>query len=219
MAQATPSTGVCPGPRRGGGESSPFCGAKGGRGAQRRRGFIRPKHRRTCSQPPPSLSLQRRGPTINPPLCKGRLRGVLQRMPADAQAIQSPHANLPPHRELPQGTRRHHPIRRFRQRIKHPRSIPNCLSEYCSNHRENLKLIPELAAQGGIPDGTVKDSLRMARGYWEAKDTHDDLDTEIQPNSTAATHATTSSSKTPKPPFYSKTVKRPCGSTCANPPT
>ena len=30
------------------------------------------------------------------------------------------------------------------------------------------------------PDGTVKDSLRMARGYWEAKDTHDDLDTEIQ---------------------------------------
>ena len=61
MAQATPSTGVCPGPRRGGGESSPFCGAKGGRGAQRRRGFIRPKHRRTCSQSPPSLSLQRRG--------------------------------------------------------------------------------------------------------------------------------------------------------------
>ena len=24
------------------------------------------------------------------------------------------------------------------------------------------------------PDGTVKDSLRMARGYWEAKDSHDD---------------------------------------------
>ena len=61
MAQATPSTGVCPGPRRGGGESSPFCGAKGGRGAQRRRGFIRPNHRRTRPQPPPSLSPQRRG--------------------------------------------------------------------------------------------------------------------------------------------------------------
>ena len=30
------------------------------------------------------------------------------------------------------------------------------------------------------PDGTVKDSLRMARGYWEAKDSHDDLDAEIQ---------------------------------------
>ena len=40
--------------------------------------------------------------------------------------------------------------------------------------------MPELSAAGGIPDGTVKDSLRMARGYWEAKDTHDDLDAEIQ---------------------------------------
>ena len=57
-------------------------------------------------------------------------------------------------------------------------AFQDCLSEYCSIHRENLKLIPELAAAGGIPNGTVKDSLRMARGYWEAKDTHDDLDTE-----------------------------------------
>ena len=60
------------------------------------------------------------------------------------------------------------------------KAFQDCLSEYCSIHRENLKLIPELATAGGIPDGTVKDSLRMARGYWEAKDTHDDLDTEIQ---------------------------------------
>ena len=29
------------------------------------------------------------------------------------------------------------------------------------------------------PDGTVKDSLRMTRGCWEAKDSHDDLDVEI----------------------------------------
>ena len=56
----------------------------------------------------------------------------------------------------------------------------DCLSEYCSNHREKLILIPELASRGGVPDGTVKDTLRMARGYWEAKDTHDDLDAEIQ---------------------------------------
>ena len=26
----------------------------------------------------------------------------------------------------------------------------------------------------------MKDSLRMARGYWEAKDSHDDLDAEIR---------------------------------------
>ena len=59
-------------------------------------------------------------------------------------------------------------------------AFQNCLSQYCSDHRENLKLISELAGPGGIPDGTVKDTLRMARGYWEAKDTHDDLDAEIQ---------------------------------------
>ena len=59
-------------------------------------------------------------------------------------------------------------------------AFQNCLSQYCANHRENLKLISELAGPGGIPDGTVKDTLRMARGYWEAKDTHDDLDAEIQ---------------------------------------
>ena len=38
-------------------------------------------------------------------------------------------------------------------------------------------LIPELkTSPGNKPDGTVKDSLRMARGYWEAKDSHDDLE-------------------------------------------
>ena len=57
----------------------------------------------------------------------------------------------------------------------------NCLASYCQDHREKLVLVEELAAQGGIyPDGTVKDSLRMNRGYWEAKDTHDDLDAEIK---------------------------------------
>ena len=56
-----------------------------------------------------------------------------------------------------------------------------CLAAYCHDHRERLMLVDELAARGGIrPDGTVKDSLRMARGYWEAKDTHDNLDAEIQ---------------------------------------
>ena len=42
--------------------------------------------------------------------------------------------------------------------------------------------MPELATarRAIIPDGTVNDSLRLPRGYWEAKDTHDDLDAEIQ---------------------------------------
>ena len=60
-------------------------------------------------------------------------------------------------------------------------AFQNCLSAYCHDHRERLGLVPELAtARGVIPDGTVNDSLRLPRGYWEAKDTHDDLDAEIQ---------------------------------------
>ena len=67
------------------------------------------------------------------------------------------------------------------------RAFAVCLDSYCRDHREKLALVDELDAGGGSrvagtgirPDGTVKDSLRMARGYWEAKDTHDDLDAEI----------------------------------------
>ncbi len=63
------------------------------------------------------------------------------------------------------------------------RAFAVCLDSYCRDHREKLALVDELDAGGSTrnrPDGTVKDSLRMARGYWEAKDTHDDLDAEIQ---------------------------------------
>ena len=61
-------------------------------------------------------------------------------------------------------------------------AFQNCLAAYCADHRERLALVPELRIGDGnvIPDGTVKDSLRMARGYWESKDIHDDLDAEIQ---------------------------------------
>ena len=66
-------------------------------------------------------------------------------------------------------------------------AFQNCLAAYCAGHRERLTLVPELRVAGNagggggvIPDGTVKDALRMARGYWEAKDAGDDLDAEIQ---------------------------------------
>ena len=59
-------------------------------------------------------------------------------------------------------------------------AFQNCLDAYCRDHREKLVLVPELRAGAVIPDGTVKDTLRMARGHWEAKDSHDDLDSEIQ---------------------------------------
>ena len=61
------------------------------------------------------------------------------------------------------------------------RAFAVCLDAYCRDHREKLALVDELSADSrNRPDGTVKDSLRMTRGYWEAKDTHDDLDAEIQ---------------------------------------
>ena len=57
----------------------------------------------------------------------------------------------------------------------------NCLSAYCAEHSERLVLIPELRSdRSNKPDGTVRDSLRMTRGLWEAKDAQDDLDREIQ---------------------------------------
>ena len=61
------------------------------------------------------------------------------------------------------------------------RAFESCLTAYCGEHRERFVLVPELALPSGVrPDGTVKDSLRMARGYWEAKDSHDNLGAEIQ---------------------------------------
>ncbi len=59
-------------------------------------------------------------------------------------------------------------------------AFQNCLAAYCGDHKERLALVPEVPVPSGVvPDGTVKDTLRMARGYWEAKDSHDDLDEEI----------------------------------------
>jgi hypothetical protein len=45
-------------------------------------------------------------------------------------------------------------------------------------------LVPELSTYSGgkrvVPDGTVRDEFRLARGWWEAKDTSDKLASEIQ---------------------------------------
>ena len=61
------------------------------------------------------------------------------------------------------------------------RAFEICLDAYCRNHSERLALVAELeSGNRNHPDGTVKDSLRLARGYWEAKDTRDNLDREIQ---------------------------------------
>ena len=61
------------------------------------------------------------------------------------------------------------------------RAFENCLDAYCREHSDGLTLVAEQRTPAQvIPDGTVRDALRMARGYWEAKDSGDDLDAEIQ---------------------------------------
>jgi hypothetical protein len=47
-----------------------------------------------------------------------------------------------------------------------------------------LTLIPKLKMRGStgktiFPDGTLRDTFNLRHGFWEAKDTHDDLDAEI----------------------------------------
>jgi predicted helicase len=51
--------------------------------------------------------------------------------------------------------------------------------------RRNLMLVPKIAIKSTkgtniIPDGTLKNSLRIASGYWESKDIKDNIDKEIQ---------------------------------------
>lgn len=54
--------------------------------------------------------------------------------------------------------------------------------ETCRSHGWNL--IPEERTKVGgktvIPDGTLRDMYNLHRGFWEAKDTSDDLSVEIQ---------------------------------------
>jgi predicted helicase len=63
------------------------------------------------------------------------------------------------------------------------RAFENLLNEYAQN--QNLLLIAGLdyrTPKGTTvsPDGTLKDALRLDWGYWESKDTDDDLEVEIE---------------------------------------
>lgn len=59
------------------------------------------------------------------------------------------------------------------------------LGETAKTH--GWSLVPKLSIKRGgkslIPDGTVRDEFNLHRGYWEAKDTDDDLSVEIQKKS------------------------------------
>ena len=57
-------------------------------------------------------------------------------------------------------------------------AFQNLLAE--TGRRAGWTLIPELASGSIRPDGTFRDEYFLNRGYWEAKDTNDNLETEIQ---------------------------------------
>ena len=62
------------------------------------------------------------------------------------------------------------------------REFANLLSQYADN--QNLMLVDELTIKGTNgnairPDGTLKNILCIDFGYWESKDSNDDLEEEI----------------------------------------
>jgi hypothetical protein len=62
-------------------------------------------------------------------------------------------------------------------------AFQNLLNE--TGRKARWTLIPELGILGTkgrtvYPDGTFRDDYSFIRGSWEAKDTHDNLKTEIQ---------------------------------------
>ena len=86
-------------------------------------------------------------------------------------------------------------------------------------------LVPEFPIERpkGPPlrvDGALLDTFRLTRGFWEAKDEHDDLERKSATSSSWAIPATTSSSRRPSAPSCSRTA---CASastrTSPSPPT
>lgn len=69
-----------------------------------------------------------------------------------------------------------------RQGVEHELALRTAFSNLLAHFAQQVKwtLIPEKTlANGARPDGVLRDASLLYRGYWEAKDTHDDLDTEI----------------------------------------
>jgi hypothetical protein len=71
-----------------------------------------------------------------------------------------------------------------RQRVLHEGAVSSAFEKLLADcaRRRGWTLIPQLAAPGerrNVPDGTVRDENTIPRGYWEAKDSDDDLKAEI----------------------------------------
>jgi len=71
------------------------------------------------------------------------------------------------------------------QRVKHELGLKGPFQNLLDKaaKKRGWTLVPELSTYSGgkrvVPDGTVRDEFRLARGWWEAKDTSDNLAAEI----------------------------------------
>ena len=72
------------------------------------------------------------------------------------------------------------------QEVKHELAVKTAFQNLLAGavKKRRWTLVPELGDKRGasgrvVPDGTVRDEFLIPRGYWEAKDTDDDLDAEI----------------------------------------
>lgn len=72
------------------------------------------------------------------------------------------------------------------QNVEHESAVRRAFEQLLETHAKAGKwlLVPELSEMGyGAairPDGTLRDENGLPRGYWEAKDSQDDLDAEIK---------------------------------------
>ncbi len=70
--------------------------------------------------------------------------------------------------------------------VQHETAVRSAFQNLLSDtaKKRGWQLIPELSmkvhGQRIVPDGTLNDQFNLPRGYWEAKDTDDDLDVEIE---------------------------------------
>src|SRR5229473_4767224 len=71
------------------------------------------------------------------------------------------------------------------QRVTHEGALETAfqrlLADTAPSHAWTLlpKLKLQVKGKNIYPDGTLRDFFNLRRGFWEAKDTHDDLDVEI----------------------------------------
>lgn len=74
------------------------------------------------------------------------------------------------------------------KKVTHETAVRSAFQNLLGTFAQSVhwQLIPEQTlANGKRPDGTMRDSFNLPRGYWEAKDTKDDLMAEIRKKVTA----------------------------------